>query len=55
LYWAPSQIPDMSVPELIFLTAARSQVRIDTSVRNFCFEDSLRDSRMDTCHGTSTS
>jgi hypothetical protein len=46
LYWAPSQIPGMSTPELNFLTAARSQVRFDIGVRNFRFENSAVDSRM---------
>jgi hypothetical protein len=31
LYWALSQILDLSAPELNFLTAARSRVRIDVS------------------------
>jgi hypothetical protein len=45
----------MSAPELIFLTAAHSQVGFDVDVRNFRFEDFLVDSRMDTCHDVSTS
>jgi hypothetical protein len=31
LYWALSQILDLSAPELNFLTAAHSRVRIDVS------------------------
>jgi hypothetical protein len=40
---------------LSFLTAACSQVGFDVGVRNFYFEVFLVDSRMDTCHGVSTS
>jgi hypothetical protein len=45
----------MSAPELNFVTAARSQVRFDVGVKNFCFEVFLVDSKMDTCRGVSTS
>jgi hypothetical protein len=44
----------MSSPELNFLTTARSQVRFDIGVRNFRFQVFFMDSRMDTCHGVST-
>jgi hypothetical protein len=50
-----SQTTDMSAPKLTFLTVARSQVGFDVGVRNFHFEVFLVDSRMDICHGVSTS
>jgi hypothetical protein len=55
MYWDPGEIPCMSASELNFLTAARSQVRFDIGVGNFCFEVFLVDSRMDTCRGVLTS
>jgi hypothetical protein len=45
----------MSVPELIFLTAARSQVRFDIGVKKIRFEVFLVDSSMDTYRGVPTS
>jgi hypothetical protein len=45
----------MSAPELNLLTSARSQVRFDVDVRNFCFEVFFADSRVPTCHDIATS